>query len=260
MSFTQGVSKPVLDDEKSIGLRDSLASSNSSKTTHVSVPEMTFYPKTCEKQFQYLPAASVHYTSTYQLTQPNESEEPWISKPSLPMKVSFKCYRNVRWLVYTTYARLWSLAIFVNSIILSLLLCNTSWRDSALSLSGTATATSVNITISVLLRQEHMVNLLFLISCAVPISAPLRMRRWAAKIYCYGGLHSGCALAATGWFAAFCGFVIKQLIHDPLVDPAMTTAAFALIVLLATMCISSRKFQANAQSTSSRPALTNGPY
>ncbi|QSZ35801.1 hypothetical protein DSL72_006923 [Monilinia vaccinii-corymbosi] len=61
-------------------------------------------------------------------------------------------------------------------------------------------ATSINLVISILIREEHVVNLLYTIFASAPKSFPLWLRRRMGKIYHLGGLHSGCASAATFWF------------------------------------------------------------
>ncbi|RDW81841.1 hypothetical protein BP6252_02953 [Coleophoma cylindrospora] len=63
-----------------------------------------------------------------------------------------------------------------------------------------ALATSINLAISIVIREEHIVNFLYTICTAVPSTAPLWFRRRMGKIYHLGGLHSGCAVAATFWF------------------------------------------------------------
>ncbi|TVY16124.1 Adenylate-forming reductase [Lachnellula arida] len=63
-----------------------------------------------------------------------------------------------------------------------------------------ALATSINLAISIVIREEHVVNGLYAIATAVPSTAPLWFRRRVGKIYHLGGLHSGCAVAATFWF------------------------------------------------------------
>ena len=63
-----------------------------------------------------------------------------------------------------------------------------------------AFATSLNLTISIVIRVEHVVNFLFTICTALPSSTPLWLRRRVGKIYHLGGLHSGCGVAATFWF------------------------------------------------------------
>lgn len=45
-----------------------------------------------------------------------------------------------------------------------------------------------------------VVNLLYEICCCVPHSWPLQIRKRLARIYHYGGIHSGCGMAASMWF------------------------------------------------------------
>lgn len=81
-----------------------------------------------------------------------------------------------------------------------------------------ALATSINLAISIVIREEHVVNFLYTVCAAVPSTAPLWLRRRAGKIYHLGGLHSGCAVAATCWFillsiqntVSFCSMVAKN--------------------------------------------------
>ncbi|KXJ85644.1 integral membrane protein-like protein TmpA [Microdochium bolleyi] len=61
-------------------------------------------------------------------------------------------------------------------------------------------AASINLAISIVIREEHVVNALYFIFTSLPSSAPLWLRRRAGKIYHLGGLHSGCAVAGTFWF------------------------------------------------------------
>ncbi|RDW58734.1 hypothetical protein BP6252_13210 [Coleophoma cylindrospora] len=63
-----------------------------------------------------------------------------------------------------------------------------------------ALATSINLTVSIVIREEHIINGLYAICTAVPSTAPLWLRRRLGKIYHLGGLHSGCAVAAVFWF------------------------------------------------------------
>ncbi|KAH7157928.1 integral membrane protein-like protein TmpA [Dactylonectria estremocensis] len=65
---------------------------------------------------------------------------------------------------------------------------------------ATALATSINLVISVVIREEHVVNALYYVFTAFPKTYPLWFRRRMAKIYHLGGLHSGCGVAATFWF------------------------------------------------------------
>lgn len=61
-------------------------------------------------------------------------------------------------------------------------------------------ATSANIAACILSRQENVVNLLYEICCCVPHNWPLQIRKRLARIYHYGGIHSGFGMAASMWF------------------------------------------------------------
>ena len=73
-----------------------------------------------------------------------------------------------------------------------------------------ATAVSINLTVSVLIRQELVINALFWLFGKCPLWFPLKIRRIAAKIYHLGGIHSGAAMSATLWFAFFNVSIIRS--------------------------------------------------
>ncbi|MCC8243511.1 hypothetical protein [Saccharothrix luteola] len=60
-----------------------------------------------------------------------------------------------------------------------------------------------NVALAVLIRQQHVINLLFRLATSAPTTWPLRVRWTLGKVYhLFGGLHVGAALSATAWFAA----------------------------------------------------------
>ncbi|KAF4997531.1 hypothetical protein FDECE_12061 [Fusarium decemcellulare] len=63
-----------------------------------------------------------------------------------------------------------------------------------------ALAVSINLAVSIVIREEHVVNGLYYVFTALPKTSPLWLRRRMGKIYHLGGLHSGCGVAATFWF------------------------------------------------------------
>ena len=60
-----------------------------------------------------------------------------------------------------------------------------------------------NLTLAVLIRQQYVINLLFRLATAAPTGWPLRVRWALAKVYHFGGLHVGGAVAGTLWFLAY---------------------------------------------------------
>ncbi|QDY08042.1 hypothetical protein FJK98_13450 [Micromonospora sp. HM134] len=62
-----------------------------------------------------------------------------------------------------------------------------------------------NVALAVLIRQQYVINLLFRLATRAPTRWPLRVRATLGKVYHFGGLHVGAALAGTGWFLAQLG-------------------------------------------------------
>jgi hypothetical protein len=64
-----------------------------------------------------------------------------------------------------------------------------------------------NLTLAILIRQQYVINLLFRLATAAPVRWPLRLRWMLAKVYHFGGLHVGGAVAGTAWFLASVGLL-----------------------------------------------------
>lgn len=69
-------------------------------------------------------------------------------------------------------------------------------------------AVLANFLLTVLVRQQRVVNAFFAAATAIPTSWPLRIRRVAGKVYHFGGLHVGGAIATTVWFVA--GLFVRE--------------------------------------------------
>jgi hypothetical protein len=92
------------------------------------------------------------------------------------------------------YRRLFTLVFFANFAVL--LFLSIGEKPSIASL---ANAPIGNLLAAVLIRNDHVVNLLFRLLASMPRSWPLEIRRHGAKVYHLGGIHSGCALFAIAW-------------------------------------------------------------
>ncbi|TQN65722.1 Adenylate-forming reductase [Colletotrichum shisoi] len=64
------------------------------------------------------------------------------------------------------------------------------------------TLTAVNLLVAVLARQDLVVNALYAVTCNVPTSWPLAVRKRCANIFHLGGVHSGAAVSAGAWLLA----------------------------------------------------------
>jgi hypothetical protein len=65
-----------------------------------------------------------------------------------------------------------------------------------------AHASLANLALAVLVRQQYVINLLFRLATSAPTHWPLRLRWTLGKVYHFGGLHVGGALAGAAWFLA----------------------------------------------------------
>ncbi|KUN28816.1 hypothetical protein AQJ23_07790 [Streptomyces antibioticus] len=92
------------------------------------------------------------------------------------------------------YNRLWALVLLANGIFLW-----ASWTPSTRTAGHAALA---NLTLAVLVRQQYVINLFFRLATWAPTSWPLKVRWTLGKVYHFGGLHVGGALAGTAWFLA----------------------------------------------------------
>jgi hypothetical protein len=130
---------------------------------------------------------------------------------SLPPKKHGRLIRNIRWTWFSVYHRLHLLVLLPNLLTMIIL----GAKDKLLTLPTTdmALAVAVNITAAVLIRQELVINMLFAIFGKCPHWLPLRIRRFAAKIYHLGGLHSGAAIAATVWYTILNAVILKDYLQ-----------------------------------------------
>ncbi|KAK2028252.1 AMP-binding enzyme [Colletotrichum zoysiae] len=62
--------------------------------------------------------------------------------------------------------------------------------------------TAINLLVAVLVRQDFVINALYTVTCNVPKSWPLAVRKRCARIFHLGGVHSGAAVCAGAWLLA----------------------------------------------------------
>ena len=152
----------------------------------------------------------------------------------LPSKWEWRGWRHLRHTLLAVYQRLFSIVFVANMVAFIVLLI----ANRHPSLPNLATAASANIMVSILIRQEFVINLLYIICCWTPVSAPLRFRRMIAKVYHFGGIHSGCGVASVIWFVLFCAYVTKAYVREEMHDAtAVLGITYTLLVLLGSICI-----------------------
>jgi hypothetical protein len=136
---------------------------------------------------------------------------------------------RIRWAFFTTYRRLFSLVFIGNAIALIIVLY------SHRTLTAVANAAASNLAVSGLIRVPYVVNLFYMAICAIPRTAPLFIRHSAAEIPHFGGVHSGCGVAALCWYIALCGITTRDFaIKSPpqLHDTSLITLMYLILCLI----------------------------
>lgn len=112
--------------------------------------------------------------------------------------------------LFSYYHRLFALVMACNAAVL--------WLGPGIQAMGLERLSSlvlINLSLATLIRQQYLINALFWLATRVPVGWPLAIRRRVAKVYHFGGLHSGAALAATGWFAAMVWVQVLMHVREP---------------------------------------------
>lgn len=167
----------------------------------------------------------------------------WISVPprnlqQLPSKRQPRTWRRLRHILFAVYQRLFCIAFIANIIpIIILLATRQSSQPASPSIGNLATATAANVAVAVLIRQDIVVNALYTFFCWTPRWFPLRIRRLVAKMYEFGGVHSGCAVAATIWFVLYVAFATRNFARGDFDDPAALAVAYVILGLLLGICM-----------------------
>lgn len=175
---------------------------------------------------------STSYDSAFKITAPPPN------LPPLPVKRERRIFRRLRYTVLAVYQRLFTIAFAANIVGLVIVLVNArNNHPSGPPISTFATATAVNVTIAIAMRQEYVVNALYDICCSAPHSWPLRIRRLIAKLYELGGVHSGCAISAVAWFILFTAFVTRNYVMDTFDSLAVIIITYILLFLFLAICL-----------------------
>ncbi|KAK3171788.1 hypothetical protein OEA41_003872 [Lepraria neglecta] len=178
----------------------------------------------------HIPGSS--HNSTWRISvPPNEM-------PKLPYKQEHKIFRDLRHNLLNVYQRLFSVVFIGNMIafIIELVMHRHS-QPFGPPLGNVATAAAANILGAILIRQEYVINGLYTFFCWTPHWTPFRIRRMVAKLYHFGGVHSGCAISATVWFILYTALVTKQYADGDFNQPAVIAITYILLVLFLSICI-----------------------
>ena len=138
-----------------------------------------------------------------------------------------KPIRNLRYMFFSVYRRLFSITFSANVAVLIGLAATHQANTGKI-----AYAVISNLLVGILMRQEYVVNILFEIFTAWPQSTPLIIRRISARVFHIGGreylppfqvrrlhsdewilVHSGCGISGTIWLILFAAMATREYIH-----------------------------------------------
>ncbi|MHB2243136.1 hypothetical protein [Pseudomonas monsensis] len=152
------------------------------------------------------------------------------------------------------WQRLGTLPMFshYNRLVVLVLACNIAvlvygitvgqwWSIAGVNLPMLSALVVANLSLAILIRQQYLINLLFWLATRAPTTWPLAVRRSLAKVYHFGGLHSGGAMAAIAWFALLFGSMIWQRLEGPggvsLTLIGLSGGLLGLLLLVAVMAM-----------------------
>lgn len=125
--------------------------------------------------------------------------------------------QNPRWQRFRThwrfsqYRRLVAVVYLVNVWLLINGIRQGWWATDGIALGTLGNLVVANISLAILIRQQYVINLLFKVATSAPTSWPLSIRWLLGKVYHFGGIHMGGAIAGTVWFAIYLGSLSYHL-------------------------------------------------
>ncbi|PML82100.1 hypothetical protein [Enterovibrio norvegicus] len=156
------------------------------------------------------------------------------------------------------YMRLVATVSILNVITLIYGITTGNWFTSdGIQLQQISNMVIANFFIAVIIRQQYVINLLFWLATRAPTTWPLSVRWHLGKVYHHGGLHTGCAINGSLWFAVYAGSLLyhysQQLGGVSAASMIITLVIITALVFMITMATPNiRKKHHNAFEASHR--------
>lgn len=143
---------------------------------------------------------------------------------------------------YMHYNRLVFTVLVVNLMTLVYGIQSGWWSQQGIALQTIANITLVNLAMTILVRQQYVINFLFWLFTRAPTRWPLSIRWTLGKVYHHGGLHKGGALAGTLWFMVLAGSAAWQQSQGLAGISSMTVGiAYGLMAILLLIVVMAQK-------------------
>ncbi|KAH8808547.1 hypothetical protein F5884DRAFT_858077 [Xylogone sp. PMI_703] len=157
---------------------------------------------------------------------------------TLPPRQGFGLYRFIRYTGLNVYRRIFTAVLIINGFIAYHVITKKRRSKYSPLLVDISTVASLNLMLAVLIRQDYVLNILFKICWCVPFWTPLRIRRSLAKIYEFGGLHSGTAVCSLLWFIMLTVVLTWEWMSIRIRDPFVIFSSYTIAALLFAMVVS----------------------
>lgn len=195
--------------------------------------EKAIHPLRLNPTFDY-DVSSIHSvaSSTESLAKRGPKQEAFQPETRRHVRI----IRYFRYTLFAVYQRLFTFVFLLNFIGIFFLIRQYHSQGNV-QLDTLATLASSNFLLAILIRQDYIINLLFRSAWLVSWSIPLRYRKIVARVYCYGGIHSGAAAVGTLWWIAFTVKMIWMFLKQNEYTLALAIIAWVASVLLLTILL-----------------------
>ncbi|KAI1330756.1 hypothetical protein F5Y16DRAFT_341987 [Xylariaceae sp. FL0255] len=148
-------------------------------------------------------------------SEPNEKVSTEVVRVTLPEQSGTETSRMIRHKYASSYRKIFGVIFTLNLIGFIALLATSKGYPLSRSVGDAASA---NLLFCIMFRQEECVNIVYEIFVHAPHSWPLWIRKRLAKVFHYGGCHSGAGTAAVVWYLLYTILVTRDYRNDPAPD------------------------------------------
>lgn len=148
-------------------------------------------------------------------------------------------HNKFRYYYFGVYEKLFAAVLGANLVAIVVCAVLKSRNAQAFTYKDAVTAVAVNILLALMVRQEIIINMLFIVILSVPQSWPLSIRRHAAKVYCYGGMHPSSGISAVLWYIFFVVLLLRGE-FSPVNDTyrsAVEGFGYVILICFSAICI-----------------------
>ncbi|KAI0193639.1 hypothetical protein EV127DRAFT_334929 [Xylaria flabelliformis] len=152
-----------------------------------------------------------------------------VVRATLPDQLGSELSRKIRHKYASSYRKIFGTIFTINlAVFLAFLIKDRGNPNSR----EVGSAASANLLVCILFRQEEFVNLVYEIFVLAPHSWPLYIRKRLAKVFHYGGCHSGAGTAAVVWYLLYTILATKEYIEDKQTDTLINIITSYVVIFM----------------------------